>query len=184
MEPSPPSAPIRVLFVCIGNICRSPAAEGVFQQLLAERGLERAFAVDSAGTGAWHVGQPPDRRMREAAARRGIPLLSRARQLAPADLQHFDHVLTMDGENLEAVRALARAHPSTARIAALTGHCRRSRALEVPDPYYGGSEGFEQVLDLLEDACLGLLETLLEERQQPGGPDGKQAPPPQHREGS
>jgi len=163
MAPSPCQAPIRVLFVCLGNICRSPAAEGVFLHLLARRGLEGAFRVDSAGTGGWHVGQPADQRMRAAAARRGIELPSRARQLQPADLLHFDHVLTMDGDNLAAVLALAQVHPCTARITPITDHCRRLVAHGVPDPYYGGPEGFERVLDLLDDACQGLLTALLEE---------------------
>jgi protein-tyrosine phosphatase len=159
-----PRAPIRVLFVCLGNICRSPAAEGVFLHHLAQAGLESAFVVDSAGTGGWHVGQPADRRMRAAAARRGIELTSRARQLEPADLARFDHVLTMDGDNLAEVQALARSHPTGARIAPLTQHCRRRIAAEVPDPYYGGADGFEQVLDLLEDACGGLIHALLRDQ--------------------
>ena len=154
------SRPTRVLFVCLGNICRSPAAEGVFLHLLAIHGLEDRFVVDSAGTGGWHVGKPADPRMRAAAARRGIHLPSRARQLEPADLPRFDHILTMDGDNLRAVRSMGRSHPDEARIAAITDHCRGRRTDEVPDPYYGGADGFERVLDLLEDACAGLLEDL------------------------
>ncbi len=158
--------PTRVLFICLGNICRSPAAEGVFLHLLEREGLQHAFEVDSAGTGGWHVGNAADPRMRSAASRRGIHLPSRARQLEPADLSRFDHILTMDGDNLSAVKALARRHPARARIAPITEHCRHHRAREVPDPYYGGPEGFEQVLDLLEDACSGLLEDLLRQRRQ------------------
>jgi protein-tyrosine phosphatase len=154
------TTPTRVLFVCLGNICRSPAAEGVFLHQLALRGLEDHFVVDSAGTGGWHVGKPADSRMRAAAARRGISLPSRARQLEPEDLRRFDHILTMDEDNLQAVRSLALNHPGEARIAPITAHCRRSSVREVPDPYYGGSEGFERVLDLLEDACEGLLADL------------------------
>lgn len=154
----------RILFVCLGNICRSPAAEGVFVHLLAQQGLSDRFVVDSAGTGGWHVGHPADARMRAAAAHRGIDLTSRARQIDLADLHSFDHILTMDAANLAAVQALARGagNPADqARIAALTAYCRRhSGAHEVPDPYYGGPQGFEQVLDLLEDACTGLLEEL------------------------
>ncbi|MCP9929039.1 low molecular weight protein-tyrosine-phosphatase [Cyanobium sp. CH-040] len=153
----------RVLFVCLGNICRSPAAEGVFLQRLAQAGLQERYAVDSAGTGGWHVGKPADARMRSAAARRGIQLLSRARQLEPADLARFDHILTMDADNLAAVEAMARRWPQQQRRAVvepLVHYCRRRRASEVPDPYYGGEEGFEEVLDLLEDACDGLLTTL------------------------
>ena len=154
----------RILFVCLGNICRSPAAEGVFVHLLAQQGLSDRFVVDSAGTGGWHVGHPADARMRAAAGHRGIDLTSRARQIDLADLHSFDHILTMDAANLAAVQALAReaGNPADqARIAALTAYCRRhSGAHEVPDPYYGGPQGFEQVLDLLEDACTGLLEEL------------------------
>jgi len=158
--------PTGVLFVCMGNICRSPAAEGVFLHLLAEAGLEHCFAVDSAGTGGWHVGHRADRRMIAAAERRGIHLPSQARQIEAADLQRFDHILTMDADNLAAVRRLERQAPGRARISPLTDHCRRLRSPEVPDPYYGAEEGFERVLDLLDDACAGLLEDLLQERGQ------------------
>ena len=154
------AAPIRLLFVCLGNICRSPAAEGVFLHLIARQGLEQAFTVDSAGTGDWHVGRPADARMRSAAARRGIVLPSRARQITADDLNRFDHVLTMDRQNLEAVRGLAGRREAAARIGPLTRYCRRYSVEEVPDPYYGGEEGFDRVLDLLEDACGGLLEAL------------------------
>ena len=157
---SQPSA--RVLFVCLGNICRSPAAEGVFRHQLAQAGLTERVLVDSAGTGGWHVGNLPDRRMQAAAARRGISLESRARQLQADDLSRFDLVLTMDAENLAAVQQLARqAGPrATARVEPLVRYCRQLQAEAVPDPYYGGEQGFEHVLDLLEDACAGLLQTL------------------------
>ena len=158
----------RLLFVCLGNICRSPAAEGVFLHLLAQEGLEDRFVVDSAGTGGWHVGNPADRRMRAAAERRGIHLPSRARQIDRDDLLSFDRILTMDDDNLRAVRSLAReltpGAAGLARIEPITSHCRRFAEREVPDPYYGGEQGFEHVLDLLEDACSGLLQSLLEER--------------------
>jgi protein-tyrosine phosphatase len=151
----------RVLFVCLGNICRSPAAEGVFLHLLAQEGLEDRFVVDSAGTGGWHVGQPADRRMRAAAERRGIDLPSRARQLDAGDLSSFDYILTMDATNLADVQALAReVGGGSARIEPLVRYCREMDAHEVPDPYYGGTDGFEHVLNLLEDACRGLLEEL------------------------
>ena len=158
--------PTGVLFVCMGNICRSPAAEGVFLHLLAVAGLQDSFAVDSAGTGGWHVGDRADRRMIAAAQRRGIHLPSRARQIEAADLQRFDHILTMDADNLAAVRRLERQAPGGARISPLINHCRQLRSPEVPDPYYGGADGFERVLDLLDDACTGLLEDLLQERGQ------------------
>ena len=154
----------RLLFVCLGNICRSPAAEGVFLHLIASEGLEDRFVVDSAGTGGWHVGNPADRRMRAAAERRGIHLPSRARQIELADFTSFDRILTMDDDNFRNVRSLARElgeRPGLARIEPMTSHCRVHQVSEVPDPYYGGEQGFEDVLDLLEDACGGLLETLL-----------------------
>ena len=158
----------RLLFVCLGNICRSPAAEGVFLHLIAREGLEDRFVVDSAGTGGWHVGNPADRRMRAAAESRGIHLPSRARQIELADFSAFDRILTMDDDNLRNVRSLARElgdRPGLACIEPMTSHCRRFSASEVPDPYYGGEQGFEQVLDLLEDACGGLLESLLREQR-------------------
>lgn len=167
-DPSiPATAPTRVLFVCLGNICRSPAAEGLFLHRLQQRGLSDAFVVDSAGTGSWHVGKPADARMIRAAEARGVLLPSRARQITAADLQSFDQILTMDASNLANVRRLAPAEAITARIEPMTAYCRRHHADEVPDPYYGGTDGFNDVLDLLEDACDGLLEALLE-RRNPG----------------
>ncbi|MCP9839020.1 low molecular weight phosphotyrosine protein phosphatase [Synechococcus sp. J7-Johnson] len=151
----------RLLFVCLGNICRSPAAEGVFLHHLQLRGLEHSFSVDSAGTGNWHAGQPADARMRAAAAGRGIHLPSRARQIVVADLDQFDHILTMDDDNLAAVQAMTRGRRSRAQVRPITQHCRLHRVREVPDPYYGGADGFQGVLDLLEDACTGLLDDLL-----------------------
>ena len=144
----------KLLFVCLGNICRSPAAEGVFLHLLEEQGLSDHFVVDSAGTGSWHVGNKADPRMRAAAERRGIHLPSRARQIEIDDLSRFDLVVTMDSDNLRNVRSLAQeaGNNATATI--------RSMLTDVPDPYYGGEQGFEQVLDLLEDACSGLIEEI------------------------
>ena len=144
----------KLLFVCLGNICRSPAAEGVFLHLLEEQGLADHFVVDSAGTGSWHVGNKADPRMRAAAERRGIHLPSRARQIEIDDLSRFDLVVTMDSDNLRNVRSLAQeaGNNATATI--------RSMLTDVPDPYYGGEQGFEQVLDLLEDACSGLIEEI------------------------
>ena len=152
----------KLLFVCLGNICRSPAAEGVFLHLLKQRGLSDQFVVDSAGTGGWHVGNPADRRMREAARRRGIDLPSRARQICLDDFASFDLVLTMDNDNLAAVKGLAQeAGPKAAAlIRPMLSYSRRFQETEVPDPYYGGEAGFEHVLDLLEDACSNLLDEL------------------------
>ena len=154
----------RVLFVCLGNICRSPAAEGVFIHHLIQAGAADRFLVDSAGTGSWHVGRAADPRMRAAASRRGIALTSRARQLELADLERFDHILTMDATNLAHVQTLALERMGEpggqARIEPLARYCSRFKVLEVPDPYYGGADGFEHVLDLLDDACAGLLQAL------------------------
>ena len=153
---------MNVLFVCLGNICRSLAAEGVFLHLLNERGLSDRFVVDSAGTGGWHTGNPADRRMQAAAARRGIQLLSRARQISLDDLSDFDLVLTMDDANLAAVQGLAReaGRRATATVRPMLSYAQSFSETEVPDPYYGGEAGFEHVLDLLEDACSNLLDEL------------------------
>ena len=151
-----------LLFVCLGNICRSPAAEGVFLHLLDQRGLNDQFIVDSAGTGGWHVGNPADRRMQAAANKRGIQLPSRARQISLDDLRTFDLVLTMDDANLAAVRSLAdeAGSQATATIQPMLSFSTAFSETEVPDPYYGGEAGFEHVLDLLEDACSNLLEDI------------------------
>lgn len=161
---APTPSPKRILFVCMGNICRSPAAEGVFLHLLARSGVEEAFCVDSAGTGGWHVGKPADARMRAAASARGIHLPSRARQIDPTDLQNFDLILTMDHDNRRNVQLLAQhlGGRASAEIRCITSYCRRFDADHIPDPYYGGADGFEHVLDLLEDACEGLLQELKE----------------------
>ena len=152
----------KILFVCLGNICRSPAAEGVFLHLLAERNLTDQFVVDSAGTGGWHVGNPADRRMQAAANRRGIQLPSRARQISLDDLVDFDLVLTMDDANLSAVRSLSdeMGGRATAEVRPMLSFSRNFTEHEVPDPYYGGEAGFEHVLDLLDDACSALLDEL------------------------
>ena len=152
----------KLLFVCLGNICRSPAAEGVFLHLLKQRGLSDRFVVDSAGTGGWHVGNPADRRMQAAANRRGIDLPSRARQICLDDFSRFDLVLTMDDDNLAAIRGLAQeaGAGATATITPMLHYARNFSETEVPDPYYGGEAGFEHVLDLLQDACANLLDEL------------------------
>lgn len=153
---------MKILFVCLGNICRSPAAEGVFLHLLNQQGLSNHFVVDSAGTGSWHVGNKADARMRAAAERRGIHLPSRARQIELDDFSRFDLVLTMDNDNLRNVRSLAKeaGNNATATIRPMLSYARSTRLEDVPDPYYGGEQGFEYVLDLLEDACSGLIEEI------------------------
>ena len=156
----PPGTPLRVLMVCMGNICRSPTAEGVLRALVQRAGLQRRITVDSAGTHDYHVGRPPDERAQQHAARRGYDLSAqRARQLQARDFSDFDLVLVMDDPNERAARALcppAQRH----RLHRLTDFCTRHRAHEVPDPYYGGAAGFEAVLDLVEDACDGVLQAL------------------------
>ncbi len=151
---------ISVLFVCMGNICRSPTAEGVFRHLVAERGLMDRIDVDSAGTHAYHVGEPPDRRAQAAAAQRGVLLADiRARRFGMADFERFDFVLAMDRDNLNLLSEQADA--SQRRKLHLFLDFSSGAESEVPDPYYGGATGFERVLDLVEDASRGLLETLM-----------------------
>ena len=151
----------KILFVCLGNICRSPAAEGVFRQLVKERGLEYAFEIDSAGTAGYHAGEPADRRMQQHARKRGINLTSISRKFNPAvDFDKFDWVVAMDNENVSNLKRMARSPEDVAKISKMTDFSKTGNYTEIPDPYYGGSDGFELVLDLLEDACEGLLEKL------------------------
>ena len=154
----------KILFVCLGNICRSPAAEGIFNQKIKERDLENFFVVDSAGTGSWHVGNLPDQRMRTIALSRGIELTSRSRQIEENDLYEFDHILVMDKDNLHAVQSLVQneSHSATSKIKLILSYSKNSQLDEVPDPYYGGQHGFEKVLDLLDDAIDGLLDSLMD----------------------
>jgi protein-tyrosine phosphatase len=149
-----------VLFVCMGNICRSPTAEGVLRRKLRQAGLERHVLVDSAGTHGWHAGEPPDRRAIAHAARRGYDLAPlRARAVDDADFERFDLVLAMDWDNLAELES--RCPPQhRAKLGRLAAWGRRHRADEVPDPYAHGPEAFEQVLDLVEDACTALVDDL------------------------
>ncbi|HTJ79484.1 MAG TPA: low molecular weight protein-tyrosine-phosphatase [Rariglobus sp.] len=150
----------RILFVCMGNICRSPAGEGVMRALVEKAGLSGHVEIASAGTIGLHAGELPDARMRAAAARRGYELKSRARQVASTDLDHFDLILTMDENNRRNVLALAESDDQRTRVRRFVDFCSQHQALEVPDPYYGGEEGFDEVLDLLEDGCQGVLDTV------------------------
>ena len=154
----------KILFVCLGNICRSPAAEGIFNQKIKERDLENFFVVDSAGTGSWHVGNLPDQRMRTTALSRGIELTSRARQIEENDLYEFDHILVMDKDNLNAVKSLIKddMHTINSKIKLILSYSQKSQLDEVPDPYYGGQNGFEKVLDLLNDAIEELIDSLID----------------------
>ncbi|MDX6680604.1 MAG: low molecular weight protein-tyrosine phosphatase [Solirubrobacteraceae bacterium] len=156
---------VRLLFVCMGNICRSPTAEGVMAHLLEREGLTDAVAIDSAGTGGWHVGSPPDERSTSAAATRGIALRGAARQVRRSDFERFDLLLCADADNLRDVRALAPDGDARAKVRRLREFdplARASGDLDIPDPYFGGARGFEDVLDLVERACQGLLEDLRE----------------------
>lgn len=147
----------RVLFVCMGNICRSPTAEGVFRETLRKRAPDLAVHVDSAGTHAYHVGEPPDHRASRAAARRGIDLSGqRARRVSRADFSTFDLILAMDEDNY---RLLVELSPPEhrSRVRLFMDFAPQAGRSDVPDPYYGGSTGFEHVLDLVEEASLGLL---------------------------
>lgn len=156
------TARVRVLFVCLGNICRSPTAHGIFESLIEREGLQSQVDVDSAGTGGWHVGAAPDRRAAAAARERGYRLDHlRARQVVPADFLTFDYVLAMDEANLQALEVIT---PADARASArlFLEFARNHDQREVPDPYYGGAGGFEHVLDLVEDACEGLLADIRE----------------------
>lgn len=152
-----------VLFVCMGNICRSPAAQAVFQGYVDAAQMTDAFEVDSAGTISYHAGELPDSRMRAHAARRGLNLTHRARQIRPSDFDRFDVILTMDEGNYDDVCALASTYESMQKVRRMSDFCQRYQADCVPDPYYGGAQGFENVLDILYDACKGLLDWLLHE---------------------
>lgn len=155
------SPDVNVLFVCLGNICRSPSAEGVFRQVVQQSGFEGRIAIDSCGTGDWHVGKSPDQRAVAAAGNRGIDISGlRARQFQVPDLDRFDYVLVMDRQNLADVRDAWQRHGGTEP--ALFLEFGRSEEHEVPDPYYGGDQGFEHVLDLITEASEGLLEHIRE----------------------
>lgn len=151
---------MRLLFVCLGNICRSPTAEGVMRKLVGEAGLDEAITLDSAGTGGWHVGSAPDERASAAARARGIELEGAARQVTRADFERFELILAMDRSNLCDLQELAPDEQARERVRLLREFDPQSAGagdLDVPDPYYGGPGGFDEVLDLVEAACGGLL---------------------------
>ncbi len=149
---------MRVLFVCLGNICRSPTAEGVMRELVRQAGREQEYVLDSAGTGGWHVGSPPDERATTAARARGVELEGSARQVTREDFEHFDLILAMDRVNLRDLRELAPDAAARERVHLLREFDPAGGDdLDVPDPYYGGPGGFDEVLDLVEAACKGLL---------------------------
>lgn len=150
-----------VLFVCLGNICRSPTAHAVFQEMVNANGLGEHIRVDSAGTGDWHIGRAPDARATAAAAQRGYDLAPlRARQIEAADFEHFDFIMVMDRNNLRDLQPLRPAH-FRGELGLFLNHAKRFPEREVPDPYYGDGDAFEHVLDLVEDAAVGLLEAVV-----------------------
>ncbi|HNQ57849.1 MAG TPA: low molecular weight protein-tyrosine-phosphatase [Candidatus Desulfobacillus denitrificans] len=151
---------IRVLFVCLGNICRSPTAEGVLKKMIKDKEIESFIKVNSAGTHGYHVGEPPDPRTCEAALRRGIDLSGlRARKVLPADFEKFDLLLAMDRSNLDQLKRGSRPEHHR-KLGLFMSYATRFATEEVPDPYYGGEGGFELVLDMAEDAANGLIEHL------------------------
>ncbi|NRA44490.1 MAG: low molecular weight phosphotyrosine protein phosphatase [Oligoflexales bacterium] len=155
---------MRVLFVCLGNICRSPAAEAIMQSVVEKAGLGGEIECDSAGTGAYHVGEKADPRMIEHARKRQIHITSIARQLSREDFDDFDFLIAMDQSNYQNMIRIAGDDRYSGKMHTMTGFCTKHRTDEVPDPYYGGHEGFEQVLNILEDACSGLLDFLKSRR--------------------
>ena len=153
----------QVLFVCLGNVCRSPSAEAVFKALIEKYGLQSDLQCDSAGTDAYHCGDQADYRMKQFAQKRGYRLTSISRRVNPAhDFDCFDQIIGMDKQNVRDLKALARNENDRMKISLMTDYCSDKRYGSVPDPYYGGAAGFELVLDILEDACEGLIRNLQE----------------------
>ncbi|KFK33892.1 hypothetical protein AALP_AA5G074300 [Arabis alpina] len=163
--------PFSVLFVCLGNICRSPAAEGVFRDIVKKRGLDSKFNIDSAGTIDYHEGNMADARMRSAAKRRGVEITSLSRPIKASDFTEFDLILAMDEQNKEDIlkafnvwKGRVNLPPDAdKKVKLMCSYCKKHNDKYVPDPYYGGAQGFEKVLDLLEDACESLLDSIAAE---------------------
>ena len=150
----------RILFVCLGNICRSPAAEAVFKHLIKREGIEDQFTIDSAGTGDWHIGELADKRMRAAAEKRGIEMTSRARQIREEDFKEFDLIIAMDDSNVANIKKIMVDEADVKKIKKMTDYQSDKSVTNVPDPYFGGEEGFEYVLDLVNEASKGLINDL------------------------
>ena len=155
-----------VLFVCLGNICRSPAAQAVMQRLVDERDLTDRFFIDSAGIGGWHIGDLPDKRMRVHARPRGYELTHRARRVSPVDFEDFDLIVGMDAANVDDLCSMAATVEQKDKVVMMGDYIRQYPNYDyVPDPYYEGSEGFELVLDLLEDSCDNLLNQIIKQNE-------------------
>jgi protein-tyrosine phosphatase len=150
----------RILFLCMGNICRSPAGHCVLQHLVDEAGLTEQFEIESAGTVGFHIGSPPDRRMQQVMRERGIPVIGSSQQLHRLDLEHYDLILAMDQENFAGACSLDRERQYFDKIKLFCDYCSEHDETEVPDPYYGGDRGFDHVMDLIEDGCQNLLKEL------------------------
>ena len=155
----------RLLFVCLGNICRSPSAENIMNHLIQQTGLEKHILCDSAGTSSYHIGSVPDRRMTAAAQARGIALIGKARQFQITDFEDFDLILAMDKENYRDILSLDRQNQHSHKVLMICEFATKHRDRSVPDPYYGGSDGFDHVINLLLDACDGLLQQIIQEQQ-------------------
>ena len=155
----------KLLFVCLGNICRSPSAENIMNHLVAQAGLSDNIICDSAGTSSYHIGAHPDSRMRAAASQRGIPLKGRARQLDVSDFADFDLILAMDKQNYRDILYLDPQGKYHDKVRLMCSYATEHSEQEVPDPYYGGREGFDKVIDLLLDSCNGLLQEIVQSEQ-------------------
>lgn len=153
----------KLLFVCLGNICRSPSAENIMRYLIEKEGLSDKIVCDSAGTASYHLGEPPDRRMKAAAEKRGIKLEGKARQFHPSDFEKYDLILAMDRDNYWSLVSLDPEKKYRDKIKMMCDYAKSYPDQEVPDPYYGGTEGFNHVIDLLLDACSELLESIKKE---------------------
>lgn len=155
----------RLLFVCLGNICRSPAAEGIMKAIAERNGLQNVIEVDSAGTSGWHEGELPDERMRAHGERRGFDFSSHARKFRKSDFEKYNYIIVMDDKNYENVKLMADNKSQVDKIKKMSEFfIQYKHHDDIPDPYYGGSAGFELVLDLLEDACEGLIHKIIEQR--------------------
>lgn len=150
----------KLLFVCLGNICRSPSAENIMNYLVDQAGLKGKIICDSAGTSNYHIGEPPDRRMSAAASRRGIKLQGQARQFRADDFREFQLILAMDRENYRDILACDPQRKYKDKVRLICDYASQHQVKDVPDPYYGGSAGFDKVIDLLLDSCTGLLEEI------------------------